>query len=344
MRPHRPVATVSLLLLAAILVARPAAGDGGLVGPYDYTIAELDQLALVCYDSQQQREDLYLQPLLRGDAADFAWIVPLPGEPELDTAPENLFRELIELTRPLRRQRGSSCDRVDEIPIVSPQGDERAITVLQHGTVGIYVALVLSADDAAQLADSLAAWGFLHEENRQAVEPALQYYVDQAWYFVALRLAPGTQLDPQNQIWTHTTMPVRFSFAAPAPIYPLRISSISAEASTPLILFVLAERRMTFAGGETQYANRFDDPELEKLGQLYPELATVIDHPGFLTRLYRQVSLSEMDRDLPITPAPHDGEFRQIDFSGIPVADPLLLALGIPGLVWLVRRRKRFVN
>jgi hypothetical protein len=159
-------------------------------------VMQPDQKALLWHDGG--RETLLLQVKYEGDATDFGWVVPVPERPKLDVASSDIFYELAWITQPVHVTAWWSKHR----GMVA--GGVEGVTVVEQAQVGPYDATVLAATDAR----GLTAW---LEEHGYAMPPGaarvLKSYVDQQWYYVAVRinaqrvydqlLADLQQIDPE---------------------------------------------------------------------------------------------------------------------------------------------------
>ncbi len=313
-------AAFAVLVLLATLPTAPALADGGLFTIYGKGIFENEQIALLDWDEGSATETLTLLPGFHGNARDFAWVVPVPGVPELGSASRALFDDLLDMTAPMYRTRDDtwSCH-----PGFSPDlADGPGVDVIRRDLIGMYDVTVLAADNAAALDDTLTAWGFLHAGNSAQVLPVLDDYVGRGWVFVAMRVDsvafnaayPGTSGYVYGGL-----QPLTFTFAAQAPVYPLRISALSADERTYVCVYACAEHRMDFPGATTSYANRITAGELDAIGRKYPSAAARLRAGRFLTRLQRVMGPEEMDHDLLLTRAPSDEEFREIQYGAVPV-------------------------
>lgn len=311
----RPV----LLLCGCLLAAAPALADGMLIG-WD-ELYETTQVAFLEHDGS--RETLHILPKYAGDAAEFAWVVPVPSEPTVTAGDGDVFHQLIWLTQPEYRSRDGFLD-CSETYMVADAGNGR-VEILEETQVGPYATLVLSADDGAALADMLVDWGYLRPEQETEVRDVLDDYAQRGWYFVAMRVAePG---DEPYYGWYDTVEPVTLDFAATEPVYPLLISRVSAAPQSRVVLYTAADRKLTFPGARTTYANRLTAPELDAVRDRHPALGARLAPGDFLTRLERTYAPSEMTGDLALTAAADQSEFREIVYSGWPVG------LGLIGLL-----------
>ncbi len=328
---------IMLALLAAI--GETASPDGGLVGPPSgFPLREPAQRALIRFDADTGYQRMILQVDFQGSTGDFAWLVPVPALPDtLATAEFDILSECSRLTEPIMRHREIEGCGEDKYPTYHDgSADNRDVTVYENRAVGPYHTLVLGAENASALADSLEDWGYLHEENRTAAEDAFRFYIDKQWYFIAMRLDLGWGEDEiVMQSFRGAIEPILIGFATDEMVYPMRISAISAEDPTELLLYVHTAHRVTFTGARTEYAHRIRLNEWERLRTRYPHMTRFLERPGYLTKLRADIRVADMDDDLDLRYASTDDEFWLILYSGVPFPGFLLLAA-----FWIYRARR----
>ena len=337
-------ARIALMFFAALVVWPEIAGaDGGFFSSHVNFIFERAQQAFIRYDETNGTEDLIIQPHFEGDARDFGWIVPVPSLPELSVMEAQLFNECDRMTRPIWRNRDGflSCsNRVEPDYDVLDGGTQ----IHDEQTVGIYQTLTVSADNAGVLTDSLTVWGYLHDGNQQVVQDALQHYIDRSWYFVAMK-ADTSQLNPDPHgyggWWYGHLQPVRFVFASEAFVYPLRISAISSAEDNVLVMYTCTDHRMTFEGASTEYVNKLTADEMKAVQMRYPSVGALVRAGEILTKLRRHFAPQQMTGDLLVTPAASDEEYREVRYSGLPVAEGVMVAIAWLLLAWPWRQGRR---
>jgi hypothetical protein len=328
----------AVAVLAALLLVCPgkAQADGGFVSPPEYIMYEPAQRAFLDYDHESGTEQLSILPSFHGDAHTFAWIIPVPGLPEVALADRQLFRDLDTLTRPEYRSRDGDWDcftRNEDI--YQPDTAADGFQIITSGLVGYYQTLVLSATEAADLLAFLTDLGFLHDGNRETATAAINDYVQRSWYFVAMQV-DSTALAEINPYYhegyygyySGNLEPIELTFAADDIIYPMKISALSAAEDSRVLLYVKSDHRMTFAGASATYANRFSSGEIEQIAY-HASLREVILPGDFLTRLERGYRPAQMTEDIVLERAPTDEEFRLIHYSGFPWTGALLLSLPV---------------
>lgn len=328
-----------LALLAALALSGSALADGMPFPPYMYEMYETDQIAYIDHDADTDTEELHILPVFRGDATDFAWVVPTPSVPVVAESNDQIFWQCAQLSAPVYRNRDSFWGCQDNYyDTIALPGNEDGVTIYSHDLVGIYDVLVLGASDAAALADSLTAWGYLHEDNVDAVLPVLEAYVTDGWSFTAMRISE--EAFGGQEYWYGGVDPVKFTFASEEIVYPMRISAQGSAETCDVILYVVADHRMTFDDARTDYANRLTADELAAVRHQYSILGSMLDEGDFITKLSRTFTPAEMNEDLVLERASSDEEFKQVHYSGVPITLGLLMAIGV-GLQSLKRRRRR---
>jgi hypothetical protein len=342
--PGAAVRALGVLIVSLGLPAGRAQADGMLLGRAPYPIWEHEQVAFVDWDAEAGTEALSVLPGFYGAAREFAWVVPVPAVPEVSPAPRALFTDLSLLTAPRYRHRddGWECDQHDSPDYGIQPAD---VDVLQRDLVGYYDVMVLGADDAAALGDTLAAWGFLHAGNRERVTPLLDDYVQRGWVFVAMKIDttafaaayPGSR---DGGYVYGGLEPITLRFAVAAPVYPMRLSSVSAAWNSWIEVHVRAEHRMELPGATTTYANRIDAAEWAALAPLYPTAAARLQAGCFLTRLELRLDPEQMTSDLPLTRAATDTEFREISYGSFPLFSVFIGTWGAAWAVGKLRRRR----
>jgi len=226
------VAVLVLFLVAA--TATPVLADGALfIDPRFYDISQSNQRALILYDNSagNRTQHLVLSVGFQGNAEEFAWVVPVPGRPEIGLSDSQVFWELSHLTRRyIPGPAKGGCAPADEAP---PDG----VDVIQEKEIGPYATAILSAENPRALVDWLHANEYLFPAAGEAI---LTEYIEKEWYFVATRINAVDERTGRA-LAEGTIEPLVLSFASDEIVYPLRITSLSAK-SPQVLLYVLADR------------------------------------------------------------------------------------------------------
>ena len=212
------------------------------------------------------------------------------GLPEVALADRQLFRDIDNLTRPVYRSRDGDWDCFQSNEVYSPDAPSGGVEIIDSQLVGYYQTMTLAATEAPALLDSLTDWGFLHQENLEAITAAITDYVERSWYFVTLQVDSTAlaEIDSYGYYgpygFVHGGLdPIQLTFTSDEIIYPMKISAISAAENSQVHLFVNTDHRVTFSGAATYYANRFSSGELDEISH-YPSLRAVLQPGDFLTK------------------------------------------------------------
>ncbi len=338
--------TTTLLFLAVAIStsASSVLADGMMVSAPEVYINETSQQAVIRYDDQTNTETISILPGFRGDAEEFAWILPMPGLPDVEEEDHELFRQMREFTRPEHHYRDGDwdgCSQYNRDYLVGVPEDG-GVNIIESRLVGYYQTMTLSSDEAPALLDSLTQWGFLHENNIDQATELINSYVQQDWYFVTVKVdsASFANAFPDYNYYGYYggyLAPLKFTFGSDEIIYPMRISAMSASESTQVDLYVVADHRTTFPGATTRYANRFTTEEINSIGgNYYSSVKSLLEDGDFLTHLRRDFRVQDMSEDIVIVAAENDEEYWMIYYSGMPWMTILLLG---PAVLWAGYRK-----
>jgi len=222
----------AFLLTLAFLVLQGVAFADGCFMPDERTWKERRERSLINEPEQKAvvffskgTEQLIISPSYEGASTGFAWVVPVPARPKVEILKGAIFHELAKLVEP-----APPIGRSDRV--LSAGKAPQSVTVLERKTVGAYDVSVLAATDPKALMNWLAANKYHLPAN--AVKP-MKSYVEEGWTFVACRIkVPGNA----KGLRTGTLAPLRLTFKAENPIYPLRLSSANPE-SFDLVVYVI---------------------------------------------------------------------------------------------------------
>lgn len=280
-----------LILSAAVLLslvpALEAKADGGFVTTTLTPLNEPEQKAIILF--RDGRQDLILEVSYEGSPEDFVWLVPVPTRPEISVDVPEVFAEMtrqsVTWTPPsaLVEWDGSPLVGAPPGPVAQPRASIWDFTVLPPGR------------------GNLRRW--LHERGITPSTHArvvLESYVRKGWYFVGMTIgSEGRNLEMAKALRRGTIQPVRFRFATPEPVFPLKVSAINPGFSD-ILLYVFADqalvnRSAALAGWNTRCYGRIPPPPgLDRDG--------VWNSPGrpgpFLTRLQARFHAWEMAEDV----------------------------------------------
>jgi len=312
-------------LLIALFLLMPGLmlADGILIPPENYFIQETDQKAAIFYEKDESIETMVVSIKYQGNAQDFAWIIPVPSEPEVSRGSYTLFDELSKktvVTTSVSYDSDLSLGSTESMDIKSTP-----VTVVETKTIDYYDITVLQSTDK----EALVNW--LNENNYQyPTEKAYIFndYINNGWYFVAMKINPDySSADVASSLTSGSATPVQLAFNTKNIVFPLRLSAVTAETnlseppsdffelqptvvqkksntykqtSVPITLYVIADHKKQASNFSIQYADKMKKKDIEKLANttngdpwVAPEKRTY-----YLTKLYGNISYSQMNEDL----------------------------------------------
>jgi hypothetical protein len=200
-----------------------------VIAPPDYWVEETGQKAVIFYEKGV--ETLVLSTSFRGDAKDFAWIVPTPSKPDVSKGTQEVFTNLQKYTQ-------ESSLRLENVGGTLGLGGSQtatdSVTVIEEKQVDYYDVAVLAATDKDALANWLKEKGYNFPESASYL---LQEYINNNWYFVAMRVNPESLAftNVNQQLRSGGATPVVLRFSTERIVYPLRISSALEGKVNPVV-------------------------------------------------------------------------------------------------------------
>jgi len=179
-------------------------------------------------------ESLILSVSFEGDARHFAWVIPVPSKPEITVTDAELFRELSDFTTKGLPSGGGGVGCF-YYGAEGPGGG--GVDVIEEKVVGPYTTAILSATNATALADWLNENGYFFPPWGEEV---ISEYIEREWLFMATKI---NAVNPETgqALAEGAIEPIVLSFASDEIVYPMRITSLSAE-SPEVLLYVLADQ------------------------------------------------------------------------------------------------------
>ncbi len=233
------VAGAALCVAAFALTAPPAEACGG----FFCSQVPMDQAGeRIVFGVDEGRITANIQITFDGDADDFAWVVPVSGVPDIELAPEYLFQQIDQQTRPNYWLNWDFGD--DSCGIWPPMADgaggggggdpsdNGGVEVLAHEQVGPYDTVVVSSQNAMELLEWLNDNGF--DQPDEAL-PIIDHYILQGMVFLGMKL---TQDAGEGDI-----QPVRLEFDSLHPCIPLVLTRIAAQPEMPVYAWVMGDER-----------------------------------------------------------------------------------------------------
>jgi hypothetical protein len=275
------------LLVPAVIafLAPPALADGGMFYKVGAEAGySADQRAILVYNPDTGLETMVLHTDPGWESAsadekgglglpvesDYAWVVPVPSrmsQEDFGTLENGaaLFDSLQRVSEPTGKiENGGGC-APDSCWLDGGGSARPGVNLLESFAVGGYEVSVLSAEDSNNMQLWLEDNGYQVREDASLI---LQEYIDQGWYFTAVKVAKvqmdeaggdGTGADaPESPVRLE---PLKLTFTTNQLIFPMNISAVSSRKSEPteILLYVIAPHRMKVTSYETVEMTRVTD-------------------------------------------------------------------------------------
>lgn len=241
--------TTSVFLAAWAVLATP---EAQACGGFFCDTVPVDQAAeriLFAMDDTTGKVEVQVQISFEGDAKDFAWVLPVPAEPELTITVDDVFVQLRAATRPawnLTQTVEGECRSEDDFGVILASSDTdeaggfsppkadggNGVTVVGGGPVGPYETEILLATTSEGLLAYLQAGDYILPDD---LAPKLAPYVATGSYFVALRL--------QKDKTSGDLRPLALSYDGTEAQIPLQLTAIAATPDMRLQPYVLGSAR-----------------------------------------------------------------------------------------------------
>jgi hypothetical protein len=247
------------LFTAVALFPEPAQACGGL---FCSASAPVNQAAerIIFSKNPDGTVTAVVQIQYEGPSEEFAWVLPVPGIPEVDVSSDLAFARLQQASNPsytfttevegrCKRTRGSN-----DSSFGAPSADSggaggsggnggSGVDVLASGNVGPYDYVVIRPDASLeQVGDIVVQW--LTTEGYDVVPPGgdpddiadlLGAYMLDGMNLLAFRLTKGNS--------TGTIRPIRITYESERPMIPIRPTAVAANDDMGVMVWVLGETR-----------------------------------------------------------------------------------------------------
>jgi len=169
------------------------------------------------------------------------------------------------------------------------------VKVLSVQRAGVFESTTIRGTRPAAVLEWLEKNGY---EAPTSAEPALRYYIDHNWVFVASKV----QRDPASQ--THTALhPLAFTFPVKAPIFPMRLTAVE-NGNLAVNLYIFGNQRAAapyFNVVRCDRLYRKNNPSFwSRLNISQPEILGLIGNSTIGTKLAANLTPAQMSADVPI--------------------------------------------
>ncbi len=236
----------TLTTLALGLALSPAAhACGGFFCDNNQPVEQNAERIVFAVDEDAGVVESHVQIFYQGPSSEFAWVVPVPNNPEVFLSSTAMFDLLSRDLAPSFRlniseegnctepNRGKSQDTSATSTVTTPTAESGGgVSVVQSGQVGPYEMVVLQAADTTELVTWLRDNGY---DLPAALDPVLTPYVAAESYFLGLKLAKDRDAGDIE--------PIAFSYAGTQPSIPIQLTSVAATPDMRLETYIFSEHR-----------------------------------------------------------------------------------------------------
>ena len=227
-------------LLAALVLAVSGTSSAFACGGFFCSTLPMNQVAeRILFVVGEGVVSTHVQIQYSGNAPDFAWILPVPSPPDLQVTHNEVFRQLQFATQPFFQLNWDFDEEGDcgFFALATAEMDDAAragdgVQVVSEQRVGPYETVVISADDAAAITSWLSDNDYnLGELGAELLQP----YVDEGFYFLALRLAADREVGDLQ--------PIALTYPAEHPGIPIRLTAVATDPNLGVLAWILGSER-----------------------------------------------------------------------------------------------------
>ncbi|MEM7435195.1 MAG: DUF2330 domain-containing protein [Myxococcota bacterium] len=256
----RSFAVLAAVALGTAALPSPAMACGGF---FCSANAPVNQAAerIIFSKNADDTVTAVVQIQYSGPSEEFAWVLPVPGVPEVNVSSDLAFQRLQAVSNPqyittqvVEGQCGVLENNADFGPTSFGTGgsgggggssgaDDREVNVLAEGNVGPYDFVVIQTDPASASAGDVAV-EWLTTEGYDVVPPGgdpasiselLGSYLEGGMNLLAFRLTKGNA--------TGTIRPIWITYDSDQPMIPIRPTAVAADDDMGVLVWVLGDHR-----------------------------------------------------------------------------------------------------
>ncbi len=286
------------VLAAGVSANAPTADACG--GFFCNTTQPVNQAAerIIFADNDDNTVTAVVQIMYQGPSQHFAWVLPVPGSPQVDVSATQAFDRLQQVTNPVYRLNTTvegDCKSDGKLAFPTAGADASAganngapnegvppVQVVNSGHVGPYDYTTISvdnhSDDPAQAAiDWLSTNNYdVSALGKQTLRP----YLEDGMNLLAFRLSKDSD--------SGDIRPIRITYDAELPMIPIKLTAVAANDDMGVLVWVLSHHRAVPANYK---ALRLDEAAINWLnpannyGDVVTRAANEADGQGFVTEL-----------------------------------------------------------
>jgi len=328
------IAVCSLLVAAAMVLApRPAAACACGAVISNSTAAVNAETALITWDGTRETIDMVL--LLKGEAADAAWIMPVPQGTVVSLGDRTVFGKLITATAPRVEKQYTFWPSFGLAGNSAVSGAKApgglSVTTSE---VGPFTVSTLSGTDPEAVNNWLADHGY---PTKPALTATFAEYLADGWSIDAVKLT-----SPSGQL-AGSLDPLRMTFAAAAPVYPIKLSQHARDVQG-VTLYIAAAHRMEITR-EASPGSYVEPIFAGRVAATDLGLKPLDGQDVYLTAFTQILQPSSITGDYLFGRAADDRPYQRVtyetvDMGWVPILGAIVVLVGVAALVVVVAIRQ----
>ncbi len=302
--------SVAIFLGTLLLLPGLVSASGLMIPPPDTQVYQTGQESVLFYEDGQQ--DMLLSASFRGNAEQFAWLVPTPSIPKVRRGSWEMFVALRGITgRTTDDYRLSGYGAATSFE-PSDYLSEPAMVEVERSSVGYYDITVLEARTTEALLEWFEQNGYdLPADGRYVLDE----YIEAGWYFTAVTLnTENISSRTADDILKGNSLPLHFQFQTEKMVFPMQLSQLARlyskgdDADAPklkenidITLYLISQSRRSLPGFTQSYAGYISGQAVSELSYSTdgePLIEAKPDERYVITRLSRSFPITEMTYDL----------------------------------------------
>lgn len=212
-----------LIVLGILIVSLGGVFADGMYAPrLGYWVEPGQQRAVIFYE--EGVETMLVTTDFKGDASEFAWIIPTPSKPMVTKASEKVFTNVAKLAQPQYDNGGWGYRVLEDAMYTSEAEKANGVIVVDSQQIEYYDVITLVASDSKELAEWFEKNNYSYPKEYSYV---LDSYIKNGWYFTAVKIsADARRAEVVQDLKQGHPTPLKLTFQSDRMIFPLRISSV----------------------------------------------------------------------------------------------------------------------
>jgi hypothetical protein len=332
----------AVVLGAGLAVAYPAdqaQACGGLFCSAANPVNQAAERIIFSFDKAQQKVTAVVEILYEGPAEKFAWVLPVPGIPDVAVSTGTLLDRLQNATNPtysIQRTWGDRCGGGAPPPVAAtpppaprpPTGgvpQDPSVSVLSSGSVGPYNFEVIKVEPAnSDPAEVAITWLKTNGYDVSALGPeVLRPYLREGLNLIAFRLSKNKNAG--------AIRPVMLTYTSQHPMIPIRPTAVAANDDMGILVWVLGQSRAVPTNYKTleineAYINWFTPGP--SYNDVVSAAADEAGGQGFVTELAAPIAMRSLESNI----FPESGQFDDFRSQADQLSNPELVVKSVESL------------